>query len=863
MCDYDFRCHLCFRPNLIWMAQPSWNRRKKMVPFLLPLLQFHGVKGISKTGIRTLQTQGNAHGSNNSCDDVRTLCKQGRLQEALHILHVMDQSIEFSTYLCLLQGCIKKKSLPEGKLVHAHMNDMGFMPDRFLRNTLVNMYIKCGNLMDARRVFDQMPERDVFSWTVMIAACNRHGLAEEALTLFYQMQRSDIQSNQFTFASVLPACASLAVMEQGVNIHEEIIRTGFQSDIFVANALVDMYAKCGNMKNARNVFDKMPKRDVVSWTTMITGYAQNRDIDEALKLFQEMPERNVVSWTAMIAGYAQNGHGEEALKLFEKMPRRDVASWNAIIAGHAQTGHGDEALNLFRQMKLAGTMPNSKTFASVLPACASLAALEQGMEIHEEIIKSGFQSDMFVANALVDMYAKCGSMEKARDLFEKMHQRDTVSWTAMIAGYTNSGHVDEALKLFQKIPQPDMFSWTAMIAGYAQNGHGEEALELFRRMQLAGVKSDSKTFVIVLQVCANLAALEQGMEVHKEIVRNGFQSNVIVANSLTDMYAKCGSIENARNVFDKIQQRDVATWNAIIAGYAMHGYGKEALDLFEQMEHSSMHPNHVTLVCVLSACCHAGLVDAGWQYFDCMSQHYHITPAMEHYGCMVDLLGRAGRLDEAQDFINKMPITPDATVWRSLLGACRIHNNIELGECVADHLFELEPKNASSYVLLSNMYAAADRWDDIEKVRKMMKDRRVIKIPGCSWIEVNNKVHAFLVGDRSHPQTQQIYAKLEKLSRQMKVAGYVPDMRFVLNNVEEEQKEQILCYHSEKLAIAFGLINTSPGKAIRVIKNLRVCGDCHSASKFISKIVAREIVVRDANRYHHFKNGLCSCGDYW
>jgi pentatricopeptide repeat protein len=329
------------------------------------------------------------------------------------------------------------------------------------------------------------------------------------------------------------------------------------------------------------------------------------------------------------------------------------------------------------------------------------------------------------------------------------------------------------------------------------------------------------------------------------------------------MYAKCGNLEKARDMFDKMHQRDLVSWNVMIAGYAMHGCAREAVKLFEQMQLSGVNPTHVTLVSVLSACCHGGLVEEAWHYFDCMNEQYLITPAIEHYGCMVDVLGRAGFLKEAQEFMNRMPIKPDTTMWACLLGACRIHSNVELAQKVAEHLFELDSNNAAHYVLLSNIYAAADRWDDVGKVRKMMKDRRVQKPPGYSWVEVNKHVHTFLAGDSSHPQMQRIYAKLDCLSRQIKAAGYVPDTRFALIDVEENQKEQILFHHSEKLAVAFALINTPSGTVIRVIKNLRVCGDCHSAIKFISKIVARQIIVRDVNRYHHFKDGQCSCGDYW
>eukprot|EP01018_Ginkgo_biloba_P031724 Gb_04381 [translate_table: standard] len=738
------------------MAQPLWNEKKMMASFLQPIIHLHITERTINTNICTTTPQtGNfvrINANTRSHQDVITRCKQSRLKGVLHSLHLMDNqgvSVDFSTYVSLLQDCINKKTLPDGKLVHAHIIQTGFRcQDIFLGNTLLNMYVKCGSLGNARRVLHEMPERNVVSWTALIAAYVKHGLSEGALTLFYQMPQTGIQPNHFTFASVLPACANVASLEYGMEVHEEIIRSGFQSDMVVENALVDMYAKCGNVDNARHVFDKMIERNVVSWTAMIAGYAHNGYVEEALKLFRKMPQRNVVSWnamiggcamngfleealklfkkmpdrdliswTTMIAGYAQNGCVEKAMKLFKKMPERDVVSWNAMIAGYAQNGYGPEALTLFYRMQRAGIQPNETTFASVLPACANLAVLEHGVEIHQEIIRYGFQYDAFVGSALVDMYAKCGSIVNARNVFDNIADRNVVLWTAMIAGY-------------------------------AQNGYFYEALRLFQQMQLTGMKPNSDTFASILPACANLAALEHGKMVHEDIIRSEFQSDVFVGSALVDMYAKCGSIADASNIFDRMPKRNVVSWNAMITGYAMHGCGKEALKLFEQMQQSNTNPNHVTFVGLLSACCHAGLVDDGWRYFHCMNQYYRLTPVMEHYCCMVDLLGRAGHLDDAHDFIEKMPIKPDAAVWGSLLGACRTHNDIELGECVAERIFELDPKHTAPYVLLSNIYAAVGRWDGIEKVRKMMKDRRVQKKPGCSWIEVNKEVHTFVVGDR-------------------------------------------------------------------------------------------------------------------
>ncbi|KAH9297552.1 hypothetical protein KI387_029234 [Taxus chinensis] len=897
----------------------------------------------------------------------------------------------------MLHTCIANNALSQGKQIHSLIIHRGFAfaTRTFFQNKLIDMYVKCGSLVNARRVFDEMTERDGFSWNVIIAAYRKHGFPHEALTLFNQMNRTGVQPDQFTFASILPACAILGALEQGMYIHRSIIESGILSNVVVASALIDMYTKCGSVQKARELFDKMPQRNVISWNVMMVGYAHSGNLDEAIKLFKEMPQRDVVSWNLMIAAYAQNGVFDEALRLFKEMPQPDVVSWNTMIAGYAQNGYAEKALETFGQMQLAGVTPNPTTFASILPACAKMGALEQGMDIHESILGRGLFLDVVIASALVDMYAKCGSINVARQLFDKMSQRDAVSWNAMIAGYAQNGDLDEALKLFKEMPQRDKASWNVMIAGYAQNGLVEKALDFFKQMQLAGVLPNSTTFASILLACAKIGALGQGMDIHQSIIgsgllsdvvvvsalidmyvkcgeiqkacelfdkmskrdtitwnamiagfakngdldealklfkempqqdvaswnvmiagytqnglvekaleffkqmlmagvqpdqftfasilpacakmgafkqgmdihqsaiESGFLSDVVVASALVDMYAKCGSTQKAREIFNKMSQRDAVSWNAMIAGYAIHGFHKDALKLFELLKHSGTYPDHVSFLCVLFACSHAGLVDDGCKYFYSMGEFYCIMPTMDHYVCMVDLLGRAGDLGEALNFIIKMPIKPPVIVWLCLLGACRSHKNIGLGISIASLLFDLDPKNAASYVLLSNIYAEVGRWDDVQKVRRLMKDGGIKKIPGCSWIEVHKMVHAFCVGDKSHPQTVEIYAMLAKLSREMMAEGYFPDSGHVLNDVEEEEKELFLCHHSEKLAIAFGLLNTSPGTTIRVVKNLRVCVDCHTATKFISKIVAREIVVRDANRFHHFKKGQCSCRDYW
>ncbi|XP_057844185.1 pentatricopeptide repeat-containing protein At5g59600 [Cryptomeria japonica] len=568
--------------------------------------------------------------SNHYCSeqDIRNLCKQGRLKEALqHLQHDDQRVVNPFTYASFFHACVKRNGFAEGKQLHTHMKKQGFIRNTMVQSSLVTMYAKCGCLAEAHGILNQMCEADDFSWTSMMAAYCKHGSPEKALVLLNQMKKTAAKPSNYTFASVLPACAKLGVLKEGSGIHGCIIRSGFDSDVFVQSALVDMYAKCASMEDARRVFDQMSQRDVVSWNAMISGFAQNGRLDEAVCMFEKMPQPDVISWNAVIAGYAQNGDAEKAMKLFQKMPNRDNASWNTVIGVCVQGGKSEEALRLFKHMQLEGVKPNPKTFASVLPACGELAALELGTEIHQDIVQSGLESEFILQSALMDMYAKCGSLEKAHELFNRMRYQNTVSWTSMIAGY------------------------------------------------------------------------------------------------------------------------------------AMHGRGREALELFGEMQKSGVKANHVTFVCVLTACCHVGLVEEGQKYFDSMSQDFHIVPQMENYVCMVDLFGRAGRLDEAYDFIKKMSIKPDTTVWRCLLAACYVHNNIMLGEQVAKHLFELEPENASPYVVLSNLYATAGRWNDMENVRRRMKEMGVRKTPACSWIEVEGQVHAFLVGNALaiHPEMQEIY----------------------------------------------------------------------------------------------------------
>jgi pentatricopeptide repeat protein len=517
---------------------------------------------------------------------------------------------------------------------------------------------------------------------------------------------------------------------------------------------------------------------------------------------------------------------EDAWNVFKNMPSQDVVTWTIMILGHVKCRQRQKALELFRQMQQENVRPNTVTFVGVLNACASIVALEEGRCAHEQIIECGWDSDVFVGSSLVDMYAKCGSIEDAQRVFNKM-------------------------------PSHDVVAWNSMILGHVKCGQGQKALELFQQMNKEGVQPDSVTFVGVLNACASIVALEEGRCVHQQIIESGWDSNVFVGNSLVDMYAKCGSMEDAQTVFNKMPSHDVISWNAVLGGCAMHGHGNEALKLFEQICEEGVKPDDITFVCLLSACSHAGLVDEGMCCYASMITVYMISPKSEHYSCMVDLLGRAGKLHKTENMIKVMPGKLYVPAGGLLLGACKIHGNVEMGERVAKQFLELEHENAVDYVFLSNIYTAAGNRHLCENVELKRQERGVENQTGHTWIEVKNEVHSFIAGDQDHPQMIEIHTELQRLSGLMHDVGYVPDTKFVLHNEEEEEKVFQLSHHSVKLAIALGLVNTAPGTPLRIIRNLRVCEDCHTSTKFISKIVGRAIMVRDANHFHHFEDGVC------
>ncbi|KAJ7560412.1 hypothetical protein O6H91_04G128400 [Diphasiastrum complanatum] len=667
---------------------------------------------------------------------VSKLCHEGRLKEALFMVELMVQQnipAPINTYVCLLKDCTRRKALAEGKRVHVLIIERGLGSNILLGNILVNMYAKCGSLVEARQVFDSMHEHNVFSWTTIISAYANLGKGEEAINFFEQMKQTGISPNKVAFVVVLKACARIPALEKGKQLHLDIIKSGFESDAILGNTLVDMYSKCGLIEDARQVFNKLHERNVVSWTAMIAGYAQQGFDMEAFALYEQMKEEgvqpnnvtyvvllkacasiatlekgkqvhldiiksgfesDVIIGSTLVDMYAKCKCVEYARQLFNNMHERNVVSWNSMIAGYVQQGLGKEALALYEQMKQESVQPNNVTYVVLLKACASIAALEVGKQLHMDITGSGFGPDVIVGSTLVDMYAKCGCIAHARQVFNNMHERNVVSWNAMIAGY-------------------------------AQQGLGKAALVLYEQMKKEGFQPDDVTYVVLLKSCASIAALEEGKQLHLDIIESGFESDVIVGSTLVDMYAKCGRIEDARQVFNNMHERNVVSWTAMISGYAQQGFGKEALTLLEQMQREGIKPNEVTYVSVLSACSHSGLVDKGRNLFNSMYKDHGVRPTMDHYACMVDLLGRAGLLADAEDFISNMPIQPNALVWMTLLGAARNHGHVEIGRHAFDSAVKLEPENASAYVLLSSIYAAAGQRDELANLRKKMNEAGV------------------------------------------------------------------------------------------------------------------------------------------
>ncbi|KAF5741707.1 pentatricopeptide repeat-containing protein [Tripterygium wilfordii] len=865
-------------PNVsLHSGTPSPNSRNLRIykPKTLPFsheFQTHKISSIKPVKNSFLDTTSIAT-SQDPNSRLNQLCLYGKLEEALDVLKSMQElriSVEEDTLIALVGLCERMRASDGAAVLYLYVTNSMTQLSAKLGNALLSMFVRFGNLDNAWFVFGRMEDRDLFSWNVLVGGYAKAGFFDEALSLYQRMLWIGIRPDVYTFPCVLRLCGGMPDLRRGKEVHVHVIRYGFDSDVDVSNALITMYVKCSDVATARMVFDRMPRRDRISWNAMISGHYENGECWKGLKLFFAMREQSIdpdlMTMTSVISAcellgddglgegihglmlktgfgvdvsvcnaliqmYSSFGNWEVAEKIFTRMEFKDVVSWTTMISGYEDNLLPIKALNTYKMMEVDGIRPDEITIASVLSACASLGELDMGTKLHELAKKTRLISYVIVANALIDMYSKCKC-------------------------------IDKALEVFHQIPVKNVISWTSIIFGLRVNNRCFEALFFFRQMKLT-LKPNSITLVSVLSVCARIGALMCGKEIHAHALRMGVALDGFLPNALLDMYVRCGRMQPAWNQFNS-QNEDVAAWNILLTGYAERRHGARAVKLFHRMVESKVNPDGVTFISLLCACSRSGLVTEGLEYFNSMEHRYFLTPNLKHYACVVDLLGRAGRLGDAYVFIQKLPLKPDAAIWGALLNACRIHRQVELGELAAQHIFEMDTKSVGYYILLCNLYGDCGKWGEVAKLRMIMRERGLTVDPGCSWVEVKGKVHAFLSGDNFHPQTNELNAVLTGFYEKMKAAGSV-DFECSSTNEVEVSKAEIFCGHSERMAIALALINTAPGVPIWVTKNLYMCQSCHSTVKFISKVVRREISVRDTEQFHHFKDGVCSCGDegFW
>ncbi|KAM7501939.1 hypothetical protein LguiB_000843 [Lonicera macranthoides] len=740
---------------------------------------------------------------------VSALAKCGREIEALELFFEMRslgiEANEFS-FVAILTACTRIWNVQLGFQLHCLMMKLGFLDFTYVGNALMGLYGKCGCIGLVLDVFDEMLQRDMASWNTAISALVNESMYDEAFELFHDMLEIDgFKVDHFTLSTLLAASTGCSASKKGRELHAHGLKIGLETNLSVNNALIGFYTECGSVKDVVAVFERMPLRDVITWTAMITSYSKFGQVDFAVEIFDRMPNKNCVSYNAMLAGYCQNGKASRALNLFIRMV--------------------EEGIEL-----------SDFTLTSAANACGLLAEKKTSEQIQGFVLKFGFGSNDFIEAALVDMCTRCGRMADAEKMFDRSpsNQSSSIIWTSMICGYARDGRPHEAICLFCR-------------------GQSEESM---------GV--DEFAYAAVLGVCGMLGFHSMGEQIHCCILKSGFLSDTWVANVLIRMYCKCGYMMDAIRVLDNMPRHDIASYNGLMAGHILNWEGNEALALWAEMEKTGVQPDSVTFSLIISAYryTNSNLVDECLRLFDSMKSKYEIEPTSEHYASLVSVLGYWGLLKEAEEMINTMPFEPEVSVWRALLDSCRIRLNSNIGKRAAKQILAMDPQDPSTYILVANLYSASARWHCSETVREEMREKGFKKRPSQSWIFNQNKIHLFYARDESHYQSKDIYSGLEILIVECLKAGYVPDTNFVLHEVEEYQKKDFLFYHSAKLAVTYGLLMNRPGKPIRVMKNILLCGDCHTFFKYVSIVTKREIHVRDGSGFHRFLDGCCSCKNY-
>lgn len=778
-------------------------------------------------------------------------------EKALHCFHQMQTegvAADAVTFMCMLKVCHCVGAMDMGREIHRNIVSNGLEQHLFVGSSLVSMYANCGFLVEAWEIFNNLHFRDAVSWTTLLAGCAEHGAGQETLKHIEQMRQEGISPTAYLYACSFKACGGIAMAEKGREMHIEVVKKGFEEDVYVGSSLIDMYAKCCLLLEAWEVFDKMPARNVVSWNALIAGYADHGPGQNALKCHEQMQlehvspdavtlacilkscanmgavgkgqevhmevmqkglEKDLLVGTSLVDMYANFGSVLDAQEVFGKMAVRNVVSWNVLIAGYAEHGPNQQALTCFEELKLQGVSPSAITYTCVLEACSKIRAFEKGQEMHSEIITKGFERDYFVGNVLVDLYVKRGSLAEAQEIFDKLPARSFESWTSLITGYAEHEWSSEALRCFEQmksegvfldvivfvcvlkacgcigaiekgqevhqeilkkgfegdpfvgitlvdvyskcnslseahdvfhmLPDRNVVAWNALIGGYAEHGPTQVALKCYDEMQLQGVCPSIVTYVSVLKACGNMGAIEKGREIHKELRQKGFEADPFVASTLIDMYGECGSLSEAWEAFNKLPGRNVVSWNAMLKGFSINHEGNMAVHLFKEMQQQGVKPDAITFTCLFTACSRASLVLKGLEYFQAMMEDYGIVPTLEHLACMVDVLARSGHLHQAEKLFESLPHLPSKEMWTVLLSACKTFAEVELGQRCFEQLVWLDQESAVPYTLMASIYATSGRWDDVKRVEELRKLAGAAKKPAGCLIQAN-KVHEVLAG---------------------------------------------------------------------------------------------------------------------
>lgn len=687
------------------------------------------------------------------------------------------------TYPHVIKSCCAISAFKLGRFIHKTISLLGLDTNLFVASSLIRMYANNGYLDEARDVFDRMPQRDTVMWNVMLDGYIARGCIQKGLDLFKTMRKANINPDFVTFCCLLSVCASECMLTFGAQLHGLVIKYGFDLHASVGNTLLAMYSKLQCLLDAKKLFSMMPQRDLVAWNGMISGFVQNRLIPESLDLLHRMQnygakpdsvtlasflpalaDKNLQQCmqihayviindiymdaflaSALMVVYFKCKDVNMAQEVFRCSQELDVVSFSAMVSGYVLNGMYNDAVQIFCLLLEKKLKPNAIILASLLPACTGLNALKLGREVHAHILKNEYENRCYVASSLIDMYGKCGRLDLCQYIFDRINQKDTVVWNSMI---TNC----------------------------SQNGQPKRALNLFREMGNEQLGYDSVTISSALSACTSMPALNYGREIHGFITKGFLRADLCTQSALIDMYGKCGNLELARLVFDNMPMRNKVSWNSMISAYGSHGRVKESIELFQQMKDSSFEPNDITFLGLISACAHAGEVEKGYQIFQSMTEMYSVLPHQEHFACIVDLFSRAGQLDKALHFIDMMPYKPNASIWGTILGACRVHRNVEIADFASKKLFELDPENSGYYVLMSNVNAVSGRWDRVTRVRSLMREKEVKKVPGYSWIEVNGVNYVFSSTDRRNPEWESVCLVLKGLLSVLRDEGYVPNL---------------------------------------------------------------------------------------